>query len=167
MGPRDRAAAARHAQIFIPVETPRSHCCGRAAGPGAAAVLLAALALAIMEVPEDEARAEPASPQTPPLHVPPTLDDIERQTQGLGNRIHSLEISFGDLLRILIGITTEQRAAPPPRRNYNQQLRNLLPTGSSAPGSSADPAGAAEAAADDPGAADDEAAPPARRRRLG
>ena len=113
-----------------------------------------------------EGRAEAESPQTPPLRVAPTLADLERQVQSLDNRITSLEISFADLLRILIGITTEQRAAPPPRRDYGQVLRNLLPTGSSTSSSSADPPGAAEAAGDHPGAADDEDAPPARRRRL-
>ena len=76
-----------------------------------------------METPAEEERAEPASPQTPPLNVPPRLDDLQRQLQSLENRIQSLEISFADLLRILIGSTLERRAAPP----YSQQLRNLLP----------------------------------------
>ena len=113
MGPRERGAAARHSQIFIPEETPRSCCCGRAAGPCAVAALLAALALATMETPAEEDRAEPASPQTPPLNVPPRLDDLQRQLQSLENRIQSLEVSFADLLRILIGSTIERRAAQP------------------------------------------------------
>ena len=162
MGPCERAAAARHAQIFIPAEALRGCCRGRAAGFGAAAVLLAAFVLALMA---DEERAEAESPQTPPLRVEPTLADLERQVQSLDNRITSLEISLADLLRILIGITTEQRAAPPPRRDYGQALRNLA-TGGSTSSSSADPPGAAEAAGDHPGAADDAGAPPARRRRL-
>ena len=123
MGPRERGAAARHSQIFIPEETPRSCCCGRAAGPCAVAALLAALALATMETPAEEDRAEPASPQTPPLNVPPRLDDLQRQLQSLETRIQSLEMSFADLVRILIGSTIERRAAQP----YSQQLRNLLP----------------------------------------
>ena len=157
MGPCERAAAARHAQSFIPAEALRGCCRGRAAGFGAAAVLLAAFVLALRA---DEERAEAESPQTPPLRVEPTLADLERQVQSLDNRITSLEISLADLLRILIGITTEQRAAPPPRRDYGQALRNLLPTGGSTSSSSADPPGA------HPGAADDAGAPPARRRRL-
>ena len=146
-------------QGFIPAAIGRSCSCGRTAG--AAAALLAALALTLMA---EEERAEVESPQTPPLRVEPTLTDLERQVQSLDNRITSLEISFADLLRTLIGITAEQRAAPPPRRDYSQVLRNLLPAGGSTSSSSADPPGAAEA--DGEGAAEADAAPPARRRRL-